>query len=371
MSININIAGNLKRLRKSREITQEDLADFIGVSFQAVSKWERGEGYPDITILPVIANFFDVTLDELVGMNEIKNAKKLEEIKEQHYRLSSEGRLKDNIELLREALTIFPNDYWLLAELACFLDFYGDTDEEKKKNREEAIKISERILEFCTDPIIRSNVQANMCFSLYRTGNKEKAIELAEKLPNIFKTQEFVLEQFLDRDKQIEMCQKTIQKLAWGFCQEINILTKRWEHPLGEKEHYTAEQAIRLNQKAIDFFKLVYEDGDFDFSHIHLQDHYESIAQIYIKLGKIDESIVNLEKAAEHSISFVTLPETQKYTSLLLNALTFKRVENSTGTEKNNVYLLKDWIVNGPAYRSILNDERVQKILEELGKYAN
>ena len=65
----INIASNLKRLRKQKGITQEALAEFIGVSFQAVSKWERNEGYPDITILPVIANYFNVTLDELVGMN--------------------------------------------------------------------------------------------------------------------------------------------------------------------------------------------------------------------------------------------------------------------------------------------------------------
>lgn len=64
--MNINLAKNLKRLRKQREMTQENLADFIGVSFQAVSKWERGEGYPDITLLPVIANFFGVTLNSLV-----------------------------------------------------------------------------------------------------------------------------------------------------------------------------------------------------------------------------------------------------------------------------------------------------------------
>ena len=65
--MNINIADNLKRLRKQRELTQEDLANFIGVSFQAVSKWECGDGYPDITILPALANFFDVTLDEYAG----------------------------------------------------------------------------------------------------------------------------------------------------------------------------------------------------------------------------------------------------------------------------------------------------------------
>ncbi len=76
----INIAENLKRLRKERNITQEKLAEFIGVSFQAVSKWERNEGYPDITLLPVLANFFGVTTDELIGMNEIKDKQKLDEI---------------------------------------------------------------------------------------------------------------------------------------------------------------------------------------------------------------------------------------------------------------------------------------------------
>jgi transcriptional regulator with XRE-family HTH domain len=370
--ININIASNLKRLRKQREITQEDLADFIGVSFQAVSKWERGEGYPDITILPVLANFFDVTLDELVGMNEIKDAKKLDEIKEQLKKLTSDGKIKEAVDLLRKALKIFPNNYELLAELASILDFFGNTPEEKQKNREEAVKISERILEFCTDSVIRSNVQANMCFSLYRSGNKEKAIKLAEKLPNIFKTRECTLYQFLERDKQIEMCQTTIRKLAGVFHDQIKYLTQRWKHPLvDEQEHYTAEQAIKLQQKAIDLIKLVYDEGDFDFSHIYLQDSYEAIAQIYLKIGNIDKSIENIEKAVEHSIAFVTMPETLEYKSLLLNTMTWKISEISTSTEKNSAYGLKNWIETSGSYNSILHDERVQKIIAKLNEYAN
>lgn len=190
--MNINIASNLKRLRKERGITQENLADFIGVSFQAVSKWECGDGYPDITILPVLANFFDVTLDELVGMNEIKDTKKLDEIKEKHNNLVFKGgTIKEIIENLRGGLKIFPNDYWLLSMLVTYLfcgNDYTNTDEEKKKNNEEAIKISERILEFCTDIKIRNRVQAQMCHSLYNIGEKEKAVELAKKLPQIHET---------------------------------------------------------------------------------------------------------------------------------------------------------------------------------------
>jgi len=138
--MNINISDNLRRLRKQRELTQEDLANFIGVSFQAVS----------------------------------------------------DGKQKESIELLREALKIFPNNYQLLADLASAL-FVSNSDEEKKKNGEEAVKISERILEFCTDTEIRNRVEADMCLNLHNAGKHEKAAEFAEKLPSLNYTREKIL----------------------------------------------------------------------------------------------------------------------------------------------------------------------------------
>ena len=126
----IHIAENLKRLRKERGLTQEALADFVGVSYQAVSKWERGDGYPDITLLPVIAGFFGVTLDDLVGMNEIQNKEKYDEINLKAGKLASEGKIGEAIATLREGLKAFPSDYHFMAELACYLDGYGKTKEE-------------------------------------------------------------------------------------------------------------------------------------------------------------------------------------------------------------------------------------------------
>lgn len=61
------IGRNISNLRKGRGITQDVLAGELGVSFQAVSKWETGQSCPDISLLPVIADFFDVTIDELLG----------------------------------------------------------------------------------------------------------------------------------------------------------------------------------------------------------------------------------------------------------------------------------------------------------------
>ena len=63
----LNIADNIVRLRHNKKITQEQLAEFIGVTKASVSKWENRQSTPDITILPQLATFFDVTIDELVG----------------------------------------------------------------------------------------------------------------------------------------------------------------------------------------------------------------------------------------------------------------------------------------------------------------
>ena len=61
------IAEKVKKYRRERDMTQEALAQALGVAPQSVSKWECGEGYPDITLLPAIANFFEITVDELIG----------------------------------------------------------------------------------------------------------------------------------------------------------------------------------------------------------------------------------------------------------------------------------------------------------------
>ena len=53
----------LKELRAGREVTQETLTNHLQISPQAVSKWDRGEGHPDVALLPRIAAFFDVTVD--------------------------------------------------------------------------------------------------------------------------------------------------------------------------------------------------------------------------------------------------------------------------------------------------------------------
>jgi transcriptional regulator with XRE-family HTH domain len=63
----LSLGGNIARYRKGKGITQEELAEFAGVTKASVSKWETGATVPDVQMLPVLAAYFDVTVDELLG----------------------------------------------------------------------------------------------------------------------------------------------------------------------------------------------------------------------------------------------------------------------------------------------------------------
>ena len=101
----IYLGENIKRLRREQNLTQETLAEFLGVTFQSISKWERGESYPDITLLPALASFFKVSTDELLGVNksqdeeEIKRLEELSRLEEK--RREEELRERRRIEEIR------------------------------------------------------------------------------------------------------------------------------------------------------------------------------------------------------------------------------------------------------------------------------
>ena len=71
--MNFNLADNLQLLRKQKKITQEELAEIFGVSSQSVSKWELGINCPDITMLPKIADYYRVSIDELLGYKPLSS----------------------------------------------------------------------------------------------------------------------------------------------------------------------------------------------------------------------------------------------------------------------------------------------------------
>ncbi len=120
----MELAANLKRLRKEHDMTQEDLAKLLGVTAQAVSKWERGESCPDITLLPALAAHYGVSIEDLLGVNGQANKEKRDAVlkKWQKLILPPEGVRAQAADYLREQLRDFPQDWDLWIKLGFCLD---------------------------------------------------------------------------------------------------------------------------------------------------------------------------------------------------------------------------------------------------------
>ena len=175
--MNLRIGENIRRLRRERNLTQEEMAAHLGISFQSVSKWERCDGYPDITMLPALANYFGVSVDSLIGMDEIAKAGKYDEINRQWTENNRSGLHHENVLLMRDSLKTFPGDVLLLAQLSCSLEKLEGTREEKEKNLRESIALQEQILRYGEDSEVRSATQYNICFADWKNAEREKALE--------------------------------------------------------------------------------------------------------------------------------------------------------------------------------------------------
>lgn len=75
----LTIGENIRKFRKKNDLTQEALADRLGVTYQSISRWENGTTYPDLELIPAIAEVLAVTVDELLGMPQIEKEKRAAE----------------------------------------------------------------------------------------------------------------------------------------------------------------------------------------------------------------------------------------------------------------------------------------------------
>lgn len=113
----INLKDTLRRLRQKKNITQETLAAYLGITHQSVGKWERGEGFPDITMLPKIAIYFDVTVDELLDVGKSRIQEKIKQCQEESAKYKNAGENEKNLALWEEAYSEFPNECEVMSEL--------------------------------------------------------------------------------------------------------------------------------------------------------------------------------------------------------------------------------------------------------------
>lgn len=180
----LHLSENLRKYRILKNLTQEDIAEYLGITPQSVSKWERGESYPDITLLPALANIFETSIDLLVGMDTIRAEGTQYNIHNKAVTYQRNGDYDSAEKTYRDALLIYPNKPGMILGLASTLAL--------KDNTSEAIELIEKGLPLSVDEKQKATMRATLCFLYLKAGFDEKAKKLASELPHERESREVI-----------------------------------------------------------------------------------------------------------------------------------------------------------------------------------
>ena len=362
-NLEIGIGEKIKSFRKKRGITQEQLADYLNISFQSVSKWECGDAYPDITMLPKIALFFGVKTDELLCIDKVKEQEEINEYLQREVRALNKGHSEEAVVIMREANAKYPGNFRLMYRLAWVL--YTDTiagrDMENQQNVfKEIISIGEKIRSECEDDKIRHDILEHMCVAYRCIGKNEKAINLAkDNLYSIHQSKEVVLERLLCGDELIRHKQQNMLGFARFFY--INVLEL--------SKDFAPEYRLAINKNILDMYFIIFKDSDFDFYNSWFLALYENAAEIYIELKDNTKVLENLKSASHHCIEFDKTMFTAPHTSPLINKINPVGVLLWKNAKGNSAYnFLKS--LDNEKYNAIRDTPEFKEICENLKKHA-
>lgn len=237
-----SFSDNFKSMRKQRGLTQEQIAETLGVSCQAVSKWETNSSYPDISLLPIIADYFGVSVDYLIGHDTSKQVEEINTVCVQVGELFDQGRAWEAISILREMLIKHPGNEKLMYNLAWAL---SGTCKDSKENYQEAILLYHKILEISTDTEMRTKVSRDLIYRYYTLGDIEKAKYFANTLPSFDLCREYNVGRgnILDGRELSDYLRANIQLYGkamlecFAYFENVKILTE------DEKKPYSTEIA--------------------------------------------------------------------------------------------------------------------------------
>ncbi len=293
----ITITEKLKELRKSRGNTQEELANHLNISVQAVSKWERGDGLPDISHLPKIASFYDVTVDELLGCDKINQNEEIEGFLEQCHSINNKGNIQELLALCREMQSKYPHDERVLCQLMHALSSIS-----RNENSKEIISIGKKLIA-STDEEHRSVAIHTLCYTYSAIGEKDTALEYAKMVP----VYEDLVVAVLEGEELARHCKNNL----WHFCGMMGLQLNRLIS--AEKDGYTNAEKHTLRKMLEDMYGLIFSEGDFGFWEDRLGRNSFEMAVLSALCGNNELALSELEAAFAHfekSESFVSIDHT-------------------------------------------------------------
>lgn len=320
--MNIYFGENLKNYRLKRNLTQEKLAEFLGVSFQTISKWEHGDTYPDITILPDIAEFFGVSVDEMLGVNKTKNEAKILDMIE---RIDNLTDVDLRGEIIKEAIKDFPMDFRIQLRLMGHL-YFSCEDSQVKERLPKIKSIYDNIQQNCTVDTIRIRAKRYMA-SCYACLSKiegsgvdfEECEKILKDMPYMRDGKEFVKAIFYPEDhpSYYENIKNSIDVSAGLLASGLGRFY--WD------DNFSVDYKIKVQNMSIDILNMIYDDGNYGSQWREIMYLYLELGHLYHMKGDNEKAVLNLKKSAELAKQFDEMERITVMHSLLLEGKKFDK----------------------------------------------
>lgn len=181
----------IREHRMKKGLTQEQLAYHLGVSSQTVSRWENGTTYPDIVMLPILADFFGISIDLLMGY-----AKECPtEAREQFFADIRGLEIKQRIVRLKDMLQAYPDDVYIQFSLANTL--YADMKKQDNEAAEKEISLLCNRILHSDKPGIKCGAIRLLAILAAKHGDTNAAMKYVNELPSVYCGREVMAERVL------------------------------------------------------------------------------------------------------------------------------------------------------------------------------
>ena len=360
----MSIGSIIKGLRREKNITQEQLAEYLGITSRAISQWECDRTAPDISQIPALCHIFDVSADALLGIDIEKKNEEIKKYLNLANDLGNQGKISERTAILREAHKKFPRDYKIMQKLAYSL--VCEYSRKGIKEYDEAFDLCERILAECTDSTTRYEALDTLAHAYAYAGKKDEMLKLAKEMPRTHFSYEDFMMYHWKGDEDFKEFQKYLSFLIAHTAEMIELAATQ-RHDNGEYI-YTPEDRIRLWETEVGFLDLLFSNGDYQTNAQLGEIACNFLCVSYLRKQDCDEALKWLERGADFAIHMDTYNFDAPHTSPIL------RGYSSGGwimeSDGNRSQSMLEWMKNHREVEVLRSDARYQAIVDRLKKIA-
>ena len=361
--MSVYFSEKFKQLRKKNDLTQDQVADIFHVSPKCVSRWETGANYPDVELLPHIAIYFKVTLDELLGTEEILSEEKIKEYVRDIRNLLNSGKLYDAIDLAHKAIKEYPVaghglHYLLLQALctACSEETPG-YEENTEKYKNEIMITGEKLIN--KNPNDWGN-KIHLIRQYAKWGMKEEAEKILDTLPGeIWDAKEVWKGCILEGEEWKKNQQTVMIRTMVLLCHFIGeYSSKAGLKPLEKIDCINIQKQIGSLMAPItsDVGSSFHDDGNAE-AYVDSAFGNITVARLYCEADELENALDYVEKATEDAMHHINIMDKTNADGSNYYAWS---------TPRNLPWMLWEDHLMKPQFDMIRNNERFIKCFELL-----